>query len=182
MRIILFLLLGWYTIGNIQAQIKEPVKFKNELKMTSETEAEIVFTASIEKGWHVYSTGLGDDGPISATFNINASNHVETMGKLQPVGKEISIYDKMFEMNVRYFEDTVQFIQKVKFTGNDYFMDGFLEFGACNDESCLPPTQIQIWKKAEERFNSCKRERRGLQMWRSNRKPNLWKPVINEQV
>ena len=71
MRIILFLLLGWYTIGNIQAQIKEPVKFKNELKMTSETEAEIVFTASIEKGWHVYSTGLGDDGPISATFNIS---------------------------------------------------------------------------------------------------------------
>lgn len=79
MRIILFLLLSWYTIGNIQAQIKEPVKFKNELKMTSETEAEIVFTASIEKGWHVYSTGLGDDGPISATFNINASNHVETV-------------------------------------------------------------------------------------------------------
>ena len=58
MRIILFLLLSWYTIGNIQAQIKEPVKFKNELKMTSETEAEIVFTASIEKGWHIYSTGL----------------------------------------------------------------------------------------------------------------------------
>lgn len=109
MRIILFLLLSWYTIGNIQAQIKEPVKFKNELKMTSETEAEIVFTASIEKGWHVYSTGLGNDGPISATFNINASSHVETVGKLQPVGKEISIYDKMFEMNVRYFEDTVQF-------------------------------------------------------------------------
>ena len=58
MRIILFLLLSWYTIGNIQAQIKEPVKFKNELKMTSETEAEIVITASIEKGWHIYSTGL----------------------------------------------------------------------------------------------------------------------------
>ena len=110
MRIILFLLVGWYTIGNIQAQIKEPVKFKNELKMTSETEAEIVFTASIEKGWHVYSTGLGDDGPISATFNLDTSNHVEIVGKLQPVGKEISIYDKMFEMNVRYFEDTVQFI------------------------------------------------------------------------
>lgn len=69
MRIILFLLLGWYTIGNIQAQIKEPVKFKNELKMTSETEAEIVFTASIEKGWHVYSTGLGMMGlfPLLST-------------------------------------------------------------------------------------------------------------------
>ena len=85
MRIILFLLLSWYTIGNIQAQIKEPVKFKNELKMTSETEAEIVFTASIEKGWHVYSTGLGDDGPISATFNINASSH---RSEERRVGKE----------------------------------------------------------------------------------------------
>lgn len=71
MRIVLFILLSWYTIGNIQAQIKEPVKFKNELKITSETEAEIVFTGSIEKGWHVYSTELGDDGPISATFNLD---------------------------------------------------------------------------------------------------------------
>ena len=87
MRIILFLLLSWYTIGNIQAQIKEPVKFKNELKMTSETEAEIVFTASIEKRMACIFDWAGDDGPISATFNINASNHVETMGKLQPVGK-----------------------------------------------------------------------------------------------
>ncbi len=183
MRIILFLLLSWYTIGNIQAQIKEPVKFKNELKMTSETEAEIVFTASIEKGWHVYSTGLGDDGPISATFNINASNHVETMGKLQPVGKEISIYDKMFEMNVRYFEDTVQFIQKVKFTGNDYFMDGFLEFGACNDESCLPPTQIpfKYGKKAEADLIVAKgKEEAPVNVVEKQSESDLWKPVINE--
>ena len=63
---------------------------------------------------------------------------------------------------LRYFEDTVQFIQKVKFTGNDYFMDGFLEFGACNDESCLPPTQIpfQYGKKAEADNSSCKRRGR----------------------
>lgn len=183
MRIILFLLVGWYTIGNIQAQIKEPVKFKNELKMTSETEAEIVFTASIEKGWHVYSTGLGDDGPISATFNINASSHVETVGKLQPVGKEISIYDKMFEMNVRYFEDTVQFIQKVKFTGNDYFIEGFLEFGACNDESCLPPTQIpfQYGKKAEADIAVAKEEEeRPANVLEKQSESDLWKSVINE--
>lgn len=183
MRIILFLLLSWYTIGNIQAQIKEPVKFKNELKMTSETEAEIVFTASIEKGWHVYSTGLGDDGPISATFNINASSHVETVGKLQPVGKEISIYDKMFEMNVRYFEDTVQFIQKVKFTGNDYFIEGFLEFGACNDESCLPPTQIpfQYGKKAEADIAVAKEEEeRPANVLEKQSESDLWKSVINE--
>ena len=183
MRIILFLLVGWYTIGNIQAQIKEPVKFKNELKMTSETEAEIVFTASIEKGWHVYSTGLGDDGPISATFNINASSHVETVGKLQPVGKEISIYDKMFEMNVRYFEDTVQFIQKVRFTGNDYFIEGFLEFGACNDESCLPPTQIpfQYGKKAEADIAVAKEEEeRPANVLEKQSESDLWKPVINE--
>lgn len=159
MRIVLFILLSWYTIGNIQAQIKEPVKFKNELKITSETEAEIVFTGSIEKGWHVYSTELGDDGPISATFNLDTSNHVEIVGKLQPVGKEISIYDKMFEMNVRYFEDTVQFIQKIRFTGSDYFIEGFLEFGACNDESWFTSDSnpFSIWNKSRSEYRSYKR-------------------------
>ena len=183
MRIVLFILLSWYTIGNIQAQIKEPVKFKNELKITSETEAEIVFTGSIEKGWHVYSTELGDDGPISATFNLDTSNHVEIVGKLQPVGKEISIYDKMFEMNVRYFEDTVQFIQKIRFTGSDYFIEGFLEFGACNDESCLPPTQIpfQYGTKAEANIAVIKEEEATpVNVVEKQSENDLWKPVINE--
>ncbi len=126
----------------VQAQIHEPVKFKSELKTLPAGEAEIVFTGVIDKGWHVYSTDLGDGGPISATFNTEKLFGVELVGKLKPVGKEISAFDKLFEMKVRYFENTAQFVQQLKLTGGIYEIDGYLEYGACNDENCLPPTQV----------------------------------------
>lgn len=126
----------------VQAQIHEPVKFKSELKTLPAGEAEIVFTGVIDKGWHVYSTDLGDGGPISATFNTEKLFGVELVGKLKPVGKEISAFDKLFEMKVRYFENTAQFVQQLKLTGGIYEIEGYLEYGACNDENCLPPTQV----------------------------------------
>ena len=100
------------------------------------------FTAAIDKGWHVYSTDLGDGGPISATFNVEKIFGAEVVGKLKPVGKEISTFDKLFEMKVRYFENMAQFVQKLKLTGGAYQIEGYLEYGACNDENCLPPTQV----------------------------------------
>ena len=140
-KIISFLLLS-FVVYALQAQIKDPVKFKTELTPLSDTEAEVVFTAAIDKGWHVYSTDLGDGGPISATFNVDNKSGVELVGKLKPVGKEVASFDKLFEMKVRYFENTAKFVQKVKFTGGAYAIEGYLEYGACDDESCLPPTQV----------------------------------------
>jgi len=140
-KIISFLLLS-FVVYALQAQIKDPVKFKTELTTLSDTEAEVVFTATIDKGWHVYSTDLGDGGPISATFNVDNKSGVELVGKLKPVGKEVATFDKLFEMKVRYFENTAKFVQKVKFTGGAYAIEGYLEYGACDDESCLPPTQV----------------------------------------
>ncbi|KAB6104304.1 thiol:disulfide interchange protein [Bacteroides xylanisolvens] len=140
-KIISFLLLS-FVVYALQAQIKDPIKFKTELTPLSDTEAEVVFTAAIDKGWHVYSTDLGDGGPISATFNIDNKSGVELVGKLKPVGKEVATFDKLFEMKVRYFENTAKFVQKVKFTGGAYAIEGYLEYGACDDESCLPPTQV----------------------------------------
>lgn len=126
----------------VQAQIQDPVKFNSELKILAADEAEVVFTAAINKGWHVYSTDLGDGGPISATFNVEKISGAEVVDKLKPVGKEISTFDKLFEMKVRYFENTAQFVQKLKLTGGAYQIEGYLEYGACNDENCLPPTQV----------------------------------------
>lgn len=140
-KIISFLLLS-FVVYALQAQIKDPVKFKTELTPLSDTEAEVVFTAAIDKGWHVYSTDLGDGGPISAIFNVDNKSGVELVGKLKPVGKEVATFDKLFEMKVRYFENTAKFVQKVKFTGGAYAIEGYLEYGACDDESCLPPTQV----------------------------------------
>ena len=140
-KIISFLLLS-LVVYALQAQIKDPVKFKTELTPLSDTEAEVVFTATIDKGWHVYSTDLGDGGPIAATFNVDNKSGIELVGKLKPVGKEVSTFDKLFEMKVRYFENTAKFVQKVKLTGGAYAIEGYLEYGACDDESCLPPTEV----------------------------------------
>lgn len=124
------------------AQIQDPVQFKTELKTISDTEAQIVFTGSIDAGWHVYSTDLPSGGPISATFNVEKIEGAELDGKLMPQGNEIENFDKVFEMKLRYFENTAKFVQKLKITGATYRIEGYMEYGACNDENCLPPTEV----------------------------------------
>lgn len=142
-KIISFLLFS-ILVCTLQAQIQEPVKFKSELKTLSDTEAEIVFTATIDAGWHVYSTDLGDGGPTSATFNVDKKSGLELVGSLKPVGNEHEVFDQMFEMQVRYFENTAKFVQKVKFTGGAYAIEGYLMYGACNDSNCLPPSEVSF--------------------------------------
>ena len=133
----------------VHAQMVEPVKFTSTLKTNNTAEAEIVFSGTIDNGWHVYSTNLGNDGPIEATFHVNKLEGAELVGPLTPRGKEISEYDNMFGMKLRYFEKNVQFVQKVKFTKPQYNIDAYLEYGACNDEMCMPPTEVSIVKSGK---------------------------------
>ena len=125
-------------------QIANPVHISSEMKELERGEAELVFTASIDAGWHVYSTELGNDGPISATFNAVKMDGAELVGKLQARGKEIKQYDKLFDMDVRYFEKAVTFVQKIRFTKPTYDIDCYVEYGACNDRSCLPPSKANL--------------------------------------
>lgn len=133
----------------IWAQIQEPIKFKTEWKIVSNQEVEIVFTGTADKGWHIYSTDLPDDGPISATFNLDQIEGAEVVGKLTPRGKEIEKMDPIFGMQVRFFEGTAVFVQKLKLTGKNYNVTGYLQYGACNDENCLPPTSVEFSFKGE---------------------------------
>ena len=126
------------------AQMQEPIKFQAELKKISDTEAELVFNATIDAGWHLYSTDLPEDGPVSATINFDKMEGAELVGKLTPQGKVIEHFDNMFEMTLRYFEGKGTFVQKVKFTGGNYVLKGYLQYGACNDENCLPPTDVEF--------------------------------------
>ena len=137
----LWMLLGLTTAF---AQIQDPIQFKAEWKNISDTEAQIVFTGVIDAGWHVYSTELPEGGPISATFNTDKMEGIELVGKLTPEGKQIEAFDKIFEMQLRYFEGKATFVQKVKITAASYFIEGYLEYGACNDENCLPPTEVSF--------------------------------------
>ena len=140
---IICLLLSVFSLTTL-AQMQDPVKFTTQLKTGSGAEAEMVFSATIAPGWHVYSTNLGQDGPIEASLHVNKMDGAELVGKLTPKGKEISQFDEMFGMKLRYFENSVQFVQKVKFTKPQYDIDAYLEWGACNDEMCLPPSEAAL--------------------------------------
>ena len=133
----------------VSAQMVDPVHFSSQLKTGDGPEAEIIFTATIDQGWHVYSTDLGEDGPVSATFNVVKMEGAEKVGKLQPRGKEIRQFDKLFEMELRYFEHAATFVQKIRFTKPDYDIDCYLEYGACNDQSCLPPSEATLRQKGK---------------------------------
>ena len=133
----------------INAQMADPVHFTSKLVMLEGDEAQIEFSARIDQGWHVYSTGLGNDGPISATFNTTKMDGVKTVGGLTHRGKEISQFDNMFGMKLRYFEGNVTFIQKIKFTKPEYSINCYLEYGACNDETCMPPTSVDFKKSGK---------------------------------
>ena len=129
--------------------MQDPVHFSVSQKKVSPTEIEVLFTAKIDAGWHVYSTGMPSDGPTSATIHTDAAEGVKPVGGLKHRGKEISQYDNMFGMNLRYFENSVTFVQKYKITAKTYHVKGYLEYGACNDEMCMPPTQVEFDYKGE---------------------------------
>lgn len=143
-RFTLGLLLMVISCLSVVAQMQDPVHFKTEWKSISANEAEIIFSATIDPGWHVYSTDLGDGGPTQATINIDKISGAALDGKLKPGSNEIKKIDPIFEMEVKFFEKTAKFTQKVKLTGGKYSVSGYLEYGACNDENCLPPTSVDF--------------------------------------
>ena len=138
----LFLLFMLISCMTVLAQ--NPVTFSVSQKRVSPEEVDVIFTGKIAPGWHVYSTGMPADGPTSATLTADKANGVKPIGGLKAQGKEISEFDEMFGMKLRYFENNVTFVQKYKIIGDKYDIKGFLEYGACNDQMCMPPTSVEF--------------------------------------
>jgi thiol:disulfide interchange protein DsbD len=153
--------------------ILEPVKWKYKSKILSENEAELIFTASIDDHWHLYSQNINDGGPIKTSFFFNSLEGVEFIDKdvkieeeegFEPGSKLYRVIfnespapdeenDPMFKMLLKYFSHEAVFTQKIKFDSNEpVVLDGFLEFMCCDDEKCLPPTEVEF----EFRFNEDK--------------------------
>lgn len=189
MRKIYLLLFTLLLVCSASAQMADPIHFTTQLKELSNDEAEIIFTAKIDAGWHVYSTDL-TGGPIAASFNSVKMEGVETVGKLKPRGNEQKVFDKLFDMEVRYFENAATFVQKVKFTKPKYSIDCYLEYGACNDEMCLPPSTIEFKKTGSLTPNPSPLERGTTEVPKdtattdtisnSQLLTDLWQPVTKE--
>lgn len=123
------------------AQMPEPVKCKTSWTILNDTIGELRIAATIDEGWHVYSTEL-EDGPTAAILVIEDIEGVHLKGKLTFEGKEIAKFDDMFGMEVRYFEEKVTFVQHFIIEKPDYKASGYFQYGACDDESCMPPTDV----------------------------------------
>ncbi|MBQ2586425.1 MAG: hypothetical protein II570_05830 [Bacteroidaceae bacterium] len=124
------------------AQMK-PVKFTQQFKKVSEEAAEIIFSCTIDPGWHVYSVEEMD-GPIQASFNVDKIEGAELDGSLKPVGNVVKKFEEMFGSEVYYFENKGQFVQKLKLKGGKFNVEGYLQYGACNDQNCLPPQSVEF--------------------------------------
>lgn len=124
----------------VQAQIHTPVKWKIKLDDSPSAEKEIVFTATMDKGWHLYDQNLPEGGPVSTSFTFETLRGAELIGKPIPSVKATEVYDESFAMNLRWFPGTVSFTQKIKVTDPAKFkVAGEVEYMVCNDETCLPP-------------------------------------------
>lgn len=129
----------------VQAQILQPAKWKINLNDSGSAEKEIVFTATLEKGWHLYDQDLPEGGPVSTSFTFETLKGAELIGKPVPSVKPTVVYDEQFAMNLRWFPGTVSFTQKIKVTEPTKFkVEGEVEFMVCNDETCLPPDRVSF--------------------------------------
>ena len=132
-----------YSLG-IFSQIEDPLKWATSVEKTSETEFVLVSTATIDDGWHLYAQDVPQDGPIATSFTFeNAKNDYSLKGNTTEQ-EGITIDDPVFEMNIKFFENTAVFKQKIQTKSDLNFIKGVVEFMVCDDTKCLPPTEIEL--------------------------------------
>jgi thiol:disulfide interchange protein len=124
-------------------QLVDPVKWSYRVEQKGQ-EATLIFKATVDKGWHVYSQFIPDGGPIPTSFTFTPDNNYTLVGKVsEPKGEEI--FDSNFDMKLKYFENTAEFKQKIKLTSNNAFkLKGVVESMACNDKNCTPPNAVDF--------------------------------------
>ncbi|MCM1078428.1 MAG: thioredoxin family protein [Bacteroidales bacterium] len=119
------------------------VTFKPSVKQTSADEITVTFSGKIDSGWHVYSPDE-KNGPIPASFNVEAIEGAKVVGGLKADKAPVRTYEDMFGATVSYYENSVTFTQRLKLTGKSYKVQGYLEYGACSNQSCLPPASVEF--------------------------------------
>lgn len=131
-----------FTVGN--SQILEPVKWNTSFEKISDTEYNLVSTATIESGWHLYSQDVPEDGPIPTTFTFDDANgDFKLIGNTsEEVGRTVD--DPVFQMKIKFFDESAVFVQKVELLGDVTTVSGSVEFMVCDDTRCLPPTEIDL--------------------------------------
>ena len=130
----------------VQAQVNFTVKYKR----VNATTIDIIFSGTAQHGWHIYSTNIGEGGPTRATFGVDKIKGAKLMGSLKGGPGAKTMQDPIFEMPVTFYEGHATFTQRVELLDKDYELKGYLKYGACNDENCLPPTSVDAKLKGAD--------------------------------
>ena len=142
-HIIYFVFAFYYTVS-CMAQMQTPVRFSVQQKRLSDNSLEVEFVGKADAGWHVYGTDIADGGPTRAELKLEKTVGLKPDGTLRATGSVHRAVDDLFEMEVSYMEGTVKFAQKFIITGPKYEVAGYLTYGACNDQNCMPPTNVEF--------------------------------------
>lgn len=121
-----------------------PVHFSVNERKTSTDEVELIFAATIDKGWHVFGTNVPTDGPTPTTINIEQLKGAKAIGSLIVQGQEKEELSMAFGMTLRFYEQSVTFRQKFRLTGGDYHIKGYLQYATCSARMCMPPTNVEF--------------------------------------
>lgn len=141
-KLALVIALSFLSTG-LFAQILAPVKWSYAAKKTSKTEAILLIKATIDNGWHIYSTQQKEGGPIKTSFVFTPSKDFAINGALAEP-KPFTKFEQVFKMNVSYFEKAVVFQQKIKLKTAQTNIKGKIEYMVCNDKQCLPPEDVDF--------------------------------------
>ncbi|SEA93674.1 protein-disulfide reductase DsbD domain-containing protein [Pedobacter hartonius] len=132
-----------FTVLAASAQIETPVTWSYAQKKISNTEAIVYIKATIQDGWHIYSQTVKPGGPVKTTITFNPSKEFTKVG-VTTEPKPLSKFEKVFDMNVGYFEKSVVFQQKIKLNKPATTVTGTVEFMVCDESKCLPPDEIKF--------------------------------------
>ncbi|WP_140938169.1 protein-disulfide reductase DsbD domain-containing protein [Sphingobacterium lumbrici] len=140
MKRLAILIIALFALSASQAQILDPVKWTFAAKKTKKGEAVLLFKATIDNGWNIYSQYIGEGGPVPTSFSFTPSSDYQLVGKvLEPTPNKK--FEKTFNMQVLYFTKEVVFQQKIKLKKGQTIVKGTVEFMVCNNEQCLPPDE-----------------------------------------
>ncbi len=177
----LFIIIG-VALGAM-AQMAEPVKFSVSEKINDKGQLEISFRGTIEEGWHVYGTNIPEGGPTATTITLEKQDGVKPIDGIKTIGDVHRGLDPMFGVEVETIEKEVTFVQTYEVDKEGYNISGYLTFGACNDENCLPPTTVDFSFKSGNATTTEATETKAEAVAETNNTAfgnDLWAPVTGQ--
>ena len=144
-RFLSFLFLCFVCCSMFAPQLQQPVKWSISLSEKESSSSTILFSALVEEGWHVYTTSLPDDGPVPTQIFFDSLSNVILVGDLESETPIVTKYDEAFAMNLSWYDGNVNLSQSIKIEDStDFFIRGYVRFMCCNEESCMPPKNVEF--------------------------------------